>query len=380
MALILTEDQKAIQEMVRKFAQNELAPKAAEYDEEEKFPWENVKKMAELNLLGMQLPEEYGGSNLDTISYVLAIEEMAKASAGDAGVSTTHDTCAGCILDFGNKEQKNKYLPLMSKGKKIGAFSTTEANAGSDVAAIQSTAVLKGDHYLVNGTKIFNSNGGEADIYVVFVKTDKTKGGKGLSSFIIEKGSPGFTFGKKEKKFSLRACQAQELVFEDCRVPQENRLGEEGMGMKIALADLDAGRIRIGTIAVGVAQAAFEAAVGYAKTRIQFGQPIAKFQAIQFMLVDMATQIEAARQLIHHTARLRDEKLPYSKEAAMSKLFASDMAMKVTVDAVQVFGGYGLMKEYPVERHLRDAKQLQIVEGTNQIQRIVIGRHILGRL
>ena len=376
----LNEEQEDLIKVIADFAKKEIAPNAAHYDETEEYPWENLHKMAELGLLGMIVPEELGGAGTDFVTYVAAIEEISKACAATGGIMAIH-TSTGImpILMNGTPEQIKKYVPDLATGKKIGAFALTEPNAGSDAAGVQTTAVLDGDEYVLNGTKCFISNGGEASTYTIFASTDKSKGTRGISAFIVEKGTPGFTFGKREHKMGIHASATCELIFQDCRVPKENLLGVEGKGFSSAMGVLDGARIGIGSQAVGIAQAAYEAALEYSKVRVQFGKPIAKQQVIGFMLADMAIQIEAARQLVRHAAELKDAGKPFSKEAAMAKTFASDTAVKVALDAVQILGGYGYTREYPVERYLRDAKITQIYEGTNQIQRLVISRAILGK-
>ncbi len=378
MGLLLTEEQKAVQTMVREFAEKEIAPTWAEYDDAEKFPWENIRKLAELNLLGSMVPDQYGGAGLNTATWVLVLEEIGRVSPADAGIVYTHDGVADSILEFGTEEQKQKFLVPLAKGEKVAALALTEPNAGSDLSSIETVADSDGDDYVINGTKIFTSNGGEAQIYLVLTKTDKTKGAKGMSLFLLESGMAGFTFGKKEKKLSNKACVAREEIFENCRVPKENMLGGEGRGFGLAMAGLDVARVGTAASAVGIAQGAFETAVNYDKERIQFGQTIASFQGIQWMLADMATQIEAARVLTQNAARLRDAGQNYTLEASMCKMFATDVAMKVATDSIQLLGGVGLMREYPVEHFFRDAKQYQIVEGTNQVHKIIIARHILG--
>ncbi len=375
---LLTEDQQSLQQLVRNFASKEIAPRAAHYDHSEEFPWDNIKGLTALGLMGMPIPEEYGGAGLDNLSYALAIEEVSKACAATGAILSIH-TSAGIlpILLFGTEEQKKQYVPDMAEGKKIGAFALTEANAGSDAGAVATTATLDGDSYVINGTKCFISNAGPAEIYSVFAKTTQGKGVRGITGFIVEKGTPGFSIGKKEEKMGIRASATAELIFDNCRIPRANMLGKEGEGFKIAMVVLDSARIGVGAQAVGIAQAAYEEALAYAKVREQFGKPIAANQAIGFMLADMAMKIEAARQLVHHAARLKDAALPFGKEAAMCKTFASDMAVQVALDAIQIMGGYGYSREYPVERLLRDAKITQIYEGTNQIQRVVIANHIL---
>ncbi len=382
MDLKLTEEQEMVRRMARDFAQREVAPIAAELDEKGEVPFENIRKMGQLGLLGLTAPEEYGGGGADTISYVLAVEEIAKACASTAVVMAVQNSLVNYALArFGTEEQKRKFLVPLAQGEKIGAYALTEPEAGSDAAAIKTRAVRDGDEYIINGTKHFITNGGFADIVILYATVDPSKGYKGITAFIVEKGTPGFSAGKEENKMGIRATSTCELIFRDCRVPVANRLGEEGQGFKIALSALDAGRIGIGAQAVGIAQAAYEAALEYAKTRVQFGQPIAQLQAIQWMLADMATRIEAARLLVYKAALAKDEAertgARYSKEAAMAKLFASETASWATDLAIQIHGGYGYMKEYPVERYYRDARITRIYEGTNEIQRLVIARSIL---
>jgi len=334
--------------------------------------------MAQLGLMGLPVPEKYDGAEVDTVSYMVAIEEIAKACGATSAIMSIH-TSAGImpILLFGTEEQTQKYIPALARGEKVAAFALTEPGAGSDASRVSTTAKLDGDEYVLNGTKCFISNGGAAETYSVFATIDKSKGVKGITGFIVEKGTPGFSIGKKEEKMGIRASATTELIFDNCRIPKENLLGKEGEGFKIAMVILDGARIGIGAQAVGIAQGAYEEALKYSKVREQFGKPIAALQAINFMLADMAIQIEAARQLVMHAAIMKDAGLPYGKEAAMAKTFASDIAVKVALDAVQVMGGYGYSREYPVERMLRDAKITQIYEGTNQIQRVVIAGYIL---
>lgn len=378
MPYMLTEEQQMVRDMVRKLAQNEIAPRAAEIDRTRTFPRENLKKMAELGLMGVPIPEEYGGAGYDFLSYIITIEEISKACASTGVILAVH-TSVGTfpILYFGTEEQKQKYIPKLASGEWLGAFALTEPNAGSDPANLSTTARLEGDYYIVNGSKIFITSGGEADVYVTFVTLDKSKGHKGITCLLIEKDTPGFSVGKIEEKMGLHGDITAELIFDNAKVPRENLLGKEGEGFKIAMSLLDGGRIGIGAQGLGIAQAALDAAIEYSKIRVQFGKPISSFQGIQFMLADMATQVDAARMLVYRAARMRDMGLPYSKEASMAKMFATDTAMKVTTDAVQIFGGYGYSKEYPVERYMRDAKITQIYEGTNQIQRMVIAKHLL---
>ncbi len=375
---LLNAEQLDIQRLVHDFAQKEVAPRAAGYDQSEQFPYENIEKMAEMGLMGLPIPEEYGGAGTDALSYIIAIEEISKACAATGVIMAVHTSVGiGPILQFGTEEQKQKYIPDLASGQKIGAFVLTEPNAGSDASRLATTAKLDGDHYVLNGTKCFITNGQVAETFNVFATVDKCKGVKGITAFIVEKGTPGLSIGKKEEKMGIRASSTTEVILENCRVPKENMLGKEGEGFKIAMAMLDTGRIGIAAQALGIAQAAHEEAVKYAKVREQFGKPIAAFQGISFMLADMAIQIEAARRLVYNAAMLKDAGEPFGKEAAIAKTFASDTAVKVALDAIQVMGGYGYSREYPVERLMRDAKITQIYEGTNQIQRIVIANHIL---
>lgn len=371
----LTEEHEMIRKMVRDFAKNEVAPTAAERDEEERFDMDIFKKMAELGLTGIPWPEEYGGIGSDYLAYCIAIEELSKVCASTGVTLSAHTSLAGWpIYKFGSEEQKQKYLRPMAQGETIGAYGLTEPGSGSDSGAMRTTAVADGDDYILNGTKIFITNGGIADTYVVFALTDPASRQKGTSAFIVEKDFAGFSVGKKEKKLGIRSSPTTELIFENCRVPKENLLGKEGEGFKIAMMTLDGGRNGIAAQAVGIAQGALDAAVDYAKEREQFGKPIAAQQGIGFKLAEMATSVEAARLLTYQAAWLESEGLPYGKESAMSKLFAGDAAMKVTTEAVQVFGGYGYTKDYPVERYMRDAKITQIYEGTQEIQKLVISR------
>ncbi|MGW6297956.1 acyl-CoA dehydrogenase [Peribacillus butanolivorans] len=373
----LTEEHEMIRKMVRDFAQNEVAPSAAERDEEERFDREIFDKMAELGLTGIPWPEEYGGIGSDYLTYCIAIEELSRVCASTGVTLSAHTSLAGWpIYKFGSEEQKQKYLRPMAQGEKIGAYGLTEPSSGSDAGGMRTTAKLVGDEYIINGSKIFITNGGIADTYVVFALTDPESKQKGTSAFIIEKDFPGFSVGKKEKKLGIRSSPTTEIIFDECRVPKENLLGKEGEGFKIAMMTLDGGRNGIAAQAVGIAQGALDAAVDYAKERVQFGKPISAQQGIGFKLADMATGVEASRLLTYQAAWLESEGLPYGKESAMSKLFAGDTAMKVTTEAVQVFGGYGYTKDYPVERYMRDAKITQIYEGTQEIQKLVISRMI----
>lgn len=373
----LTEEHEMIRKMVRDFAANEVAPTAAERDEEERFDREIFDKMAELGLTGIPWPEEYGGIGSDYIAYCIAIEELSRVCASTGVTLSAHTSLAGWpIYKFGSEEQKHKFLKPMAQGEKIGGYGLTEPGSGSDAGGMKTTARLEGDHYVLNGSKIFITNGGVADIYVVFALTDPANKHKGTTAFIVESSFEGFSVGKKEKKLGIRSSPTTEIIFEECKVPAENVLGEIGEGFKIAMMTLDGGRNGIAAQAVGIAQGALDAAAAYAKERVQFGKPIAAQQGIGFKLADMATNVEASRLLTYQAAWLESEGLPYGKESAMSKLFAGDTAMKVTTDAVQVFGGYGYTKDYPVERFMRDAKITQIYEGTQEIQRLVISRMI----
>ena len=371
----LSEEHEMIRKMVRDFAKNEVAPTAAERDEEERFDRELFDQMAELGLTGIPWPEEYGGIGSDYLAYVIAIEELSRVCASTGVTLSAHTSLAGWpIFKFGTEEQKQKFLRPMAEGKKIGAYGLTEPGSGSDAGGMKTIAKRDGDHYILNGSKIFITNGGIADIYVVFALTDPESKQRGTSAFIVESDTPGFSVGKKESKLGIRSSPTTEIMFENCRIPVENLLGEEGQGFKVAMQTLDGGRNGIAAQAVGIAQGALDASVEYARERHQFGKPIAAQQGIGFKLADMATDVEAARLLTYQAAWLESEGLPYGKESAMSKVFAGDAAMKVTTEAVQVFGGYGYTKDYPVERYMRDAKITQIYEGTQEIQRLVISR------
>lgn len=378
MDYFLTEDQVMIRDLARQIAEEKIIPVRAELDEKEEFPFEIMKVIAQADMLGLFIPEEYGGLGKGSLDLCIAIEEISRACLG---VSTSYAANAlGTypILLFGSEEQKKKYLPDIATGKKLVAFGLTEANAGSDAGGIQTTARLDGNEYILNGTKLWITNGGVADIYSIIALTDRSKGPRGASAFIVEKGLEGFSFGKPEKKMGIRASTTCELIFDNCRVPKENIIGREGLGFIIAMKTLDKARTGVGAQGVGLAQGAFEEALNFAKQRHQFGHPIISFQAVQHMLVDMAIQIEAARALVYSVARFIDsDAKDVSKESAMAKTFATDVCMKVTTDAVQVMGGSGYMREYPVEKMMRDAKILQIYEGTNQIQRNVIGQALI---
>jgi butyryl-CoA dehydrogenase len=371
----LSEEHEMLRKTVRDFARKEVEPTAAERDEQERFDQSIFKKMAELGLTGIPWAEEYGGIGSDYLSYVIAVEELSRVCASTGVTLSAHTSLAGWPLHkFGTEEQKKKYLMPMALGDKIGAYGLTEPGSGSDAGGMKTNARLEGDYYILNGTKIFITNGGVADIYIVFAVTDPSSKKQGTTAFIIEKDFEGFSVGKKENKLGIRSSPTTEIIFEECKVPKENVLGDIGDGFKIAMMTLDGGRNGIAAQAVGIAQGALDAAVSYAKQREQFGKPIFMQQGISFKLADMATNIEAARLLTYQAAWLESEGYPYGKESAMSKLFAGDTAMKVTTEAVQVFGGYGYTKDYPVERFMRDAKITQIYEGTQEIQRLVISR------
>jgi len=374
----LTKEQELVRQMVREFAINEVKPIAAEIDVTERFPMENVEKMARYNMLGIPFPTEFGGAGGNNVSYAMTVEELSKVCGTTGVIVSAHTSlCAAPIYQFGTQEQKEKYLTPLAKGEKLGAFGLTEPNAGTDAAGQQTTAVLDGDNYILNGSKIFITNGGVADIFIVFAMTDKSKGTKGITAFIVEKDFPGFSIGKVEEKLGIRASSTTELVFENCVVPKENMLGKEGKGFGIAMKTLDGGRIGIAAQALGIAQGAIDEAVAYLKERKQFNKSLSAFQGLQWMVADMDVQVEAARNLVYKAAYLKDAGLPYSVEAARAKLFASEVSMDVTTKAVQLFGGYGYTKEYPVERMMRDAKITEIYEGTSQVQRMVIAGSIL---
>jgi len=372
------EDQAMIKDLARKIAEEKIVPVRAELDEKEEFPWDIMKVLAQADLFGLFIPEEYGGFGKGCLELCIAVEELSRACLGVATTYAANALGTYPILLFGTDKQKKKYLPEVATGKRLVAFGLTEANAGSDAAGIQTTARLDGNEYVLNGTKQWITNGGEAEIYTIIAMSDKSKGARGASAFIVEKGTPGFEFGKKEKKMGIRASSTRELIFDNCRIPSENIIGKDGMGFIVAMKTLDNSRTGVGSQGVGVAQGAFEEAVKFARQRVQFGHPIISFQAIQHMLADMATEIEAARSLIYSVARYIDSGAKeISKVSAMAKVFATDVAMKVATNAIQVMGGSGYMREYPVEKMMRDAKILQIYEGTNQIQRNVIGQSLI---
>jgi alkylation response protein AidB-like acyl-CoA dehydrogenase len=378
MDYFFNEDQVMIRDLVRQIAEEKVVPIREELDEKEEFPWEIMKVMAQSDLFGLFIPEEYGGLGKGTFELCIAVEELSRACLG---VSTSYAANAlGTypMLLFGSNEQKKRFLPDIATGKRLVAFALTEANAGSDAAGIQTTARRDGDDYILNGTKQWITNAGEAEVYTIIAITDRSKGPRGASAFIVEKDTPGFTFGKKEKKMGIRASATRELIFDNCRIPKENIIGREGIGFIVAMKTLDNARAGVGSQGVGIAQGAFEEAVKFARQRVQFGHPIISFQAVQHMLADMAIEIEAARALVYSVARYMDSGAKeVTKESAIAKVFATDMAMRVTTNAVQVMGGSGYMREYPVEKMMRDAKILQIYEGTNQIQRNVIGQSLI---
>lgn len=374
----LTAEHEMIRKMVRDFAVHEVAPTAAERDEEERFDRAIFDKMAELGLMGIPFPEQYGGIGSDYLAYCIAVEELSRVCASTGVTLSAHTSLAGWPLyTFGSETQKQHYLRPLAQGEKIGAYALTEPGSGSDAGGMKTTAKRVGDEYILNGSKIFITNGGIADIYIVFALMDSTSKQKGISAFIVEKDFPGFIVGKKERKLGIRSSPTTELVFQECRVPKANLLGKEGEGFKIAMMTLDGGRNGIAAQAVGIAQGALDAAIDYARERVQFGKPIATQQGVGFKLAEMATGVEAARLLTYQAAWLESEGLSYGKQSAMSKLFAGDTAMKVTTEAVQIFGGYGYTKDYPVERFMRDAKITQIYEGTQEIQKLVISRMLM---
>ncbi len=378
MDYLLTDEQKMIKDLAHKIAEEKIRPVAAKYDQTEEYPWEVIKVIADSGLFGLFIPEAYGGMGVGVLNLCIATEELSRACGGIAVCYAASALGTFPIVLFGNEEQCKKYLPDLVSGKKVAAFAITEPEAGSDASGIKTTARKEGEHYVLNGLKHFITNGGDAETYVVIAMTDKTKGARGASAFIVEKGTPGFTFGKKEDKFGIRASSTRELIFTDCKIPKENLLAKEGMGFIVTMKTFDISRPGVAAQAVGIAQGALELAVKYAKERVQFGKSISSFQGIQWMLADMATEVEAARGLVYSTARMVDAGIKdVSKESAMAKMYASDTAMKVTVDALQIFGGYGYMKDYPIEKYVRDAKITQIYEGTNQIQRNIIALKLI---
>lgn len=376
MELHFTEEQEMMRKMVRDFAQTEIAP-FIEKMEQGEFPRQILTKMGELGLMGIPIPAKYGGAEMDFTSYIIAINELSRVSATMGVILSVH-TSVGTnpILYFGTEEQKQKYVPKLAAGEYLGAFCLTEPSAGSDAGSLKSRAVLDGDEYVLNGSKVFITNGGEADIYTVFASTDPSKGTKGISAFLVEKGTPGLIIGKDERKMGLHGSRTVGITFDNMRVPKENLLGEEGQGFKIAMANLDVGRIGIAAQSLGIAEAALEAAVGYASERKQFGRTIASQQGTAFKLADVGTKVEGAKLLVYRAADLRNRGLNCGKEASMAKLFASRTAVEATTEAIQVFGGYGYTKEYPVERYFRDAKVTEIYEGTSEVQRLVISKQL----
>lgn len=398
-SLYFTEQHLAVRNMVREFARSEVAPVAAELDAKAEFPWENVRKMGELGLLGIPWPEELGGAGLDLLSYMIVINEMAKVDASHAITISAHTTLGTSpIVNFGTATQKKRYVPLLASGKVLGGFGLTEPSAGSDAASTRTTAVRKGSHYVLNGSKIFITHGGVGEVFVVTAVTEPGQGTRGISSFIVTKEASdldkaggigddeslprmkGFRSGKKEDKLGWRASDTRSLIFEDVEVPAENLLGEEGEGFNNFMRTLDSGRVGIAALSLGIAEGAFEQSLRYATLRKQFGQPIANFQGIQFQLADIATEIEAGKHLMFHAAWLAQNKQPFTKQAAIAKLYCSEVAMRTTIKAIQIHGGYGYTKEYPVERMFRDAKICEIGEGTSEIQRMVIARNLLKEL
>jgi butyryl-CoA dehydrogenase len=377
----LNEEQRLVRDMVHDFAQNEIAPRAAEVDKTEEFPADNIQKMAELGLLGLPYPEKYGGGGGDYLSYAIAVEEIARACGSTALIYAAH-VSLGCapLYDFGTEEQKQRWLPQLCSGRGLGAFGLTEPEAGSDAGATRTTAVRDGDDYVLNGSKMWITSGAIADVVVATAKTDPSAGTRGISCFLVPKGTPGFIPGKNEPKMGLKGSVTSALSFENCRVPAANLLGKEGEGFRQMLITLDGGRISIGAMALGLAQAALDEASRYAKERVQFGQPIAKFQAIRWMIADMATEVDAARMMVYRAAAMKDSGKPFIKEAAMAKLYASEVSERAAFKALQIHGGYGYSREYPVERIYRDQRLCTIGEGTSEIQRLVIARQVLGRL
>ncbi len=373
----LSKTEELFLQMIREFAEKEVKPLAAEVDELERFPIETVEKMAKLGMMGIPIPAKYGGAGGNNLMYGLAVEELSRVCATTGVILSAHTSlCAAPILASGTEEQKMKYLPKLASGEWLGAFGLTEATAGTDAAMQQTSAVLDGDEYVINGSKMFITNGEYANVYVVFAMTDKTRGYKGITAFIVEKGTPGFSIGKKEKKLGIRGSATTELVFEECRIPKENILGAEGKGFGIAMKTLDGGRIGIAAQALGIAQGAIDETIRYTKERKQFGKTISQFQNTQFQLADLETKLQAARLLVRSAQYKKDNGIPYSVDAAMAKLFASETAMEITTKAVQFHGGYGYSREYPIERMMRDAKITEIYEGTSEVQRMVIASNL----
>lgn len=373
-----TENQKMIAQMVRDFAEKEIRPNVMKWDESQEFPKEVFRKMGELGIMGVLVPEQYGGAGMGYYEYISVIEEVAKV-CGSIGLSVAahNSLCTNHILEFGNEEQKQKYLPKLASGEWVGAWGLTEANTGSDAMRMKCTAVQDDDYWVINGTKNWITHGISGEVAVVLVRTGELLDSKGISAFVIERNTPGFSGGKKENKLGMRASETAELIFDNCRIHKSQMLGKEGDGFKQAMKILDGGRISIGTLALGIAKGALDASVAYSKQREQFGQPIANFQAIAFKLADMATEIEAAEALLYQAAYLKNKKLPMTKESAMAKYYASEVSVKVSTEAVQIFGGYGYTKDFPVEKFYRDSKLCTIGEGTSEIQKLVISREIL---
>lgn len=376
----LTKEQEFVRKMVRDFAVAEVEPLAAEIDKEHRFPVETVEKMAKYGLLGIPFPTEYGGAGGDNISYAITVEELARVCASTAVIVSAHTSlCCWPIYAYGNEEQKKKYLPDLCQGKKLGAFGLTEPNAGTDASGQQTRAELDGDYWVLNGAKCFITNGGYADVFIIMAMTDKSQGTRGISAFIVEKGDPGFSIGKTEDKMGICASSTTELIFQNCRIPKNRLLGSLGKGFKIAMTTLDGGRIGIASQALGIAQGALDVTVEYMKQRKQFGKKLSQFQALTFVVAELATKIEAARLLIYKAAYNETAGLPYGVNAAMAKLFAAETAMEVTTKCVQLHGGYGYTKDYPVERMMRDAKITEIYEGTSEVQKMVISAAVIGK-
>ncbi|EEU03482.1 acyl-CoA dehydrogenase, C-terminal domain protein [Eubacterium saphenum ATCC 49989] len=376
----LTKEQEFVRKMVREFATEEVEPLAADIDQEHRFPEETVEKMAKYGLLGVPFPTKYGGAGGDSVSYAITVEELSKKCASTGVICSAHTSlCCWPIFKWGNEDQKMKYLPDLLSGKKLGAFGLTEPNAGTDAAGQQTRAEQDGDFWVLNGAKVFITNGGYADVFVVMAMTDKSKGTKGITAFIVEKGDEGFSIGKTEDKMGICASSTTELIFQNCKIPKDRMLGGLGKGFKVAMSTLDGGRIGIASQALGIAQGALDVTVEYMKSRKQFGKKLSQMQALQFEVADLATRIEAARLLVYQAADMKERGLPYSKQSAMAKLFAAETAMHVTTKCVQLHGGYGYTKDYPVERMMRDAKITEIYEGTSEVQKIVIGASVLGK-
>ena len=376
----LTKEQEFVRKMVREFATEEVEPLAADIDQEHRFPEETVEKMAKYGLLGVPFPTKYGGAGGDSVSYAITVEELSKKCASTGVICSAHTSlCCWPIFKWGNEDQKMKYLPDLLSGKKLGAFGLTEPNAGTDAAGQQTRAEQDGDFWVLNGAKVFITNGGYADVFVVMAMTDKSKGTKGITAFIVEKGDEGFSIGKTEDKMGICASSTTELIFQNCKIPKDRMLGGLGKGFKVAMSTLDGGRIGIASQALGIAQGALDVTVEYMKSRKQFGKKLSQMQALQFEVADLATRIEAARLLVYQAADMKERGLPYSKQSAMAKLFATETAMHVTTKCVQLHGGYGYTKDYPVERMMRDAKITEIYEGTSEVQKIVIGASVLGK-